>query len=61
MGTVLDTTVFIELERAMRGLPARDLLEAQCGLSRVLTPKHEIDPDGHTFSSSPTNNLMRKR
>ena len=38
MGTVLDTTVFIELERAMRGLPAEramievaERLEAQLG------------------------------
>lgn len=40
MGTVLDTTVFIELERAMRELPARDAmpeaverLESQLGES----------------------------
>ncbi|HWJ51428.1 MAG TPA: PIN domain-containing protein [Solirubrobacteraceae bacterium] len=40
MGTVLDTTVFIDLERAMRGRPARDAmpeiverLESQLGES----------------------------
>ncbi len=40
MGTVLDTTVFIDLERATRGLPARDAmpevverLESQLGES----------------------------
>ncbi len=43
MGTVLDTTVFIELERAMRGLPAtRAMAEVTQRLERQLGENEEV-------------------
>jgi tRNA(fMet)-specific endonuclease VapC len=43
MGTVLDTTVFIELERAMRGLPAaRDSIEVAERLESQLGESEEV-------------------
>jgi tRNA(fMet)-specific endonuclease VapC len=43
VGTVLDTTVFIELERAMRGLPAtRAMAEVTQRLERQLGENEEV-------------------
>ena len=41
MGTVLDTTVFIELERAMRGLPAAQAMTEVSGRLEAQLGRHE--------------------
>ena len=43
MGTLLDTTVFIELERALRGQPARDAMTAVTNrLEQQLGPTEDV-------------------
>src|SRR5688500_16819671 len=43
MGTLLDTTVFIELERALRGQPARDAMtEVTNRLEQQLGPTEDV-------------------
>jgi tRNA(fMet)-specific endonuclease VapC len=43
MGTLLDTTIFIELERALRGLPSdRAMAEVSSRLERQLGPTEDV-------------------